>query len=631
MISGSVSRFSILRKNEIRIKLPLLGIIIWGLSVLQALSSDLLVTSEFSSAETTIGREVTYMITIRKTDFLVKLSLESPERPELPKSSALKFGRFQTSEQYQSTEGDEPVGITLEFEAVANVEGRVIIPSFTMPYMGRNLLIPAASIRVRSPEFNLAEDEVKWMTLELADTPKTLKVGQRYKTSLNLYVFKDLRNITFTNPIPVGSDFSMDQIVPGPTERVVTRGLYRYSVFNWPLTYTAVRSGTISVGFKLTVNFRIPNDRLEFIRAARSNNTEGMARITELLQDSREESLTLFTDNLNLQVSTLPTPPNPAVFYNAIGKFDVAVSVDNSQMQVGHPSNLSIVINGEGNLGAIRAPEIQLDNRWRVFSPQVSFEDLDFLSYKGRKTYRYVIIPLSSDISEIPAIPYSFFDTESNQYITINSKPIQVTLKGESILRMEEQVQKLNPVEELDEAETSLTTSIFWEMGYESHLGSPYFLRASFYFLQGCLLLGFLGLVGWRWRTLKMEKDQEFAREQQIGRWIRKYMRLAHIASKEEDSEQFYESAFLTFCAVVAARNDHNVEAITVEDVLTRIRKLDLNENVKRVVESYLDRYEHHRFSGEIREDPPLANEYQRLKSILNKVESELNAKGMKK
>ena len=623
--------FSVWRRWEYRIRIPIIATLILLVSSFSALGDDLVVTSEFSSSETTVGREVTYIVNIRKVDPSVNLTLESPERPELPKSSALKFGRFQTSEQYQSSEGNDPVGIKMEFEAIANQEGRVIMPSYTMTYMGRNLVVPPASIRVRSPEFNLAEDEIRWMMLELADPPKNLKVGQRYKTSLNLYVFRDLRNITYTNPIPVGSDFSMDKIAPGPTERVVTLGLYRYSVFNWPLTFTAVRSGTISVGFKVSVNFRIPNNRLEFIRAARSDNVEGAAKIMELLQDSREESLTLFTDNLNLQVSPLPNPPDPAVFYNAIGKFEVGVSVDNRQLQVGQPVNLSIVMTGEGNFGAIRSPDLRLDNRWRVFSPQESFEDLDFLSYKGKKTYRYVIIPLSSELSEIPAISYAFFDVGSDQYITTTSKPIPVELKGESISRLGEQLQKVEPVEEVDEAEKSLTTSIIWEMGYESHLGSPFFLRSSFYLWQCVLFIGFFSLVGWRWRALKLKRDQEFAREHEISRWIRKYMHLAHIASREEDSEQFYESAFLTFCAVIAARNDHNVEAVTVEDVLTRIADLQLNENVRRVIESYLDRYQHHRFSGEVPEDPPLANEYRRLKSILRQVESGLGPKGGRK
>lgn len=171
---------------------------------------------------------------------------------------------------------------------VANVEGRVIMPSFAMKYMGHDFLVPAAILGVRSPEFDLTGDKIEWMLLEIGETPKKLKVGQRVKTSLNLYVLNGLRNVTYTNPIPVGSDFLMDRIAPGPTERIVSRGKYRYRIYSWPLTFTAVRSGLISVGFKISVNFRIPNDRLEFIRAIRSDIVKRDSRIDDLLQDSRE-------------------------------------------------------------------------------------------------------------------------------------------------------------------------------------------------------------------------------------------------------------------------------------------------------------------------------------------------------
>lgn len=628
MIFGVFNRFVIRQSDRFRAILLLIGFIVMGLSFVSAQSSSLTISSGFSSSDTVIGREVKYFITIRKADTSIDMRLESPDRPVLPKSSALTFGRFQTSEQYQSSEGSDPVGITLEFEVVANVEGRVIMPSFAMKYMGRAFLVPVAILEVRSPEFDLTGDEIEWMILEIGETPQKLKVGQRVKTNLNLYVLNGLRNVTYTNPIPVGSDFSMDRIAPGPTERLVTKGRYRYRIYSWPLTFTAVRSGLISVGFKISVNFRIPNDRLEFIRAIRSNIVNRDSRIDDLLQDSREESVTMFSSNLNRRVEPLPIPDNPGSFYHAIGQFDVLISIENERMQVGQPTNLSIVVKGEGNFGAFREPNLQLDNLWRIFSPHESFDDQDFLGFKAEQVYKYVIIPLSSDISEIPPIPYTFFDIGKDDFVTIYSKAILVKLQGDSIIQAEDRVKVEDEIEQVDETEQSLTFSIYWNMGLQSELEAPFFLKRSFYLVQIIFLGLFLLISGWRLRGLKLEKNPGFARQQQIDLWVHKYLKLASIAAKEEDSEQFYESAFLAFCAVVAAKNDYNVEAITVEDVLFRVRDLDLNDNIKRVVESYLYRYEHHRFSGGVQEDPPLANEYDRLKSILKKVENRLNIKG---
>jgi len=584
------------------------------------------VSSGFSTAETTMGREVTYSVTIRKMDGSSALILKTPERPELPKTSALTFGRFQTTEQYQSAMGSDPVGITMVFEAVTNEEGRIIMPSYSMEYMGEVLQVPAAAIDVRSPEMDLTGGEVEWFFLELAEPPDNLHVGERFKTSLNLYVFRGLRNVTFTSPTPVGSDFSMDRISPSATERVVTQGLYRYSMFSWPLTFTPVRSGKISISFKLNLNFRIPNDRVEFIRAARANNAEGAAIIESLLQDSREESQVLFSDNLNLVVESLPVPDDDASFYNAIGEYELDVQVDNKRMQVGNPANLTITISGEGNFGSFKSPLLSLDKRWRVFAPQESFEDEDFLGFKGKQVYRYVIIPLSVDLKQIPVIEYTYFDVEESDFVTLVSEPINVSLAGENIVSGTEAERVEVETEQVDEAEVSLTSALRWELDRKNTLGAPFFKEILFYLVQVGFLLLFALLVFLRWRKLKIDRDRRFARQLQVQSWVRKYLRLAGIAAREEDSEQFYESAFLSFCAVVASNSDANVEAITVEDVEKRMQAMKLNDSVKRVIEGYLRRYEQHRFSGSVQETPPLVHEFERLKSVLKKFDRQLEA-----
>ena len=294
-------------------------------------------------------------------------------------------------------------------------------------------------------------------------------------------------------------------------------------------------------------------------------------------------------------------------------------------MQVGEPANLSIIVAGEGNFGSLKTPNLLMDKRWRVFSPQESFEDGDFLGYKGQQTYRYVVIPLSADLQRIPAFDYTYFDVESRKFVTLKSEPIPIQIAGENIVRDDEISPAENVQEEMDEVEVSLNSAIRWDMGKTQVLGRPFFQKLSFFYLQLLLVLGFVVLVLLRWRTLKIERDEKYARQLQIQTWIRKYLRLAGQGpAREEDSEQFYESAFLAFCAVVASCNDANVEAITVEDVETRLQKMDLNENIKRVINGYLTRYEQHRFSGSALDNPPLTHEFNRLRSVLKKFDNQL-------
>jgi hypothetical protein len=360
------------------LKPKLIGLLVFGVSRIFAdsvlaqsteqaavTSGEFEVSSSFSTVEAVIGREVSYSIQIRKGS--VDEGLETPIQPSLPKSVAFSYGRFSTKEQYQSSLGNDPIGILLEFEVIPNVEGRLVMPAFSFEYMGRVLQVPAASIRVRSQENDLLTGEFEWVVTELGDIPDSLTVGQRVKTSLNLYVLEGLRKVTFGNPVPVGSDFSLDQIVPGPTETVDSRGIYRYRLYSWPLTFTPLRNGRIAIAFKTTVNFRIPNDRLEFIRSIRMGNDLGRSNIEALLMDSTEESLTVFTDNLRVSVESLDDQVAPDDFSGAIGVFELEADLDQTNLQVGEPVDLTVVVSGTGNFGAFDPPEINLDKRWRVF------------------------------------------------------------------------------------------------------------------------------------------------------------------------------------------------------------------------------------------------------------------------
>src|SRR5690606_8931267 len=139
--------------------------------------------------------------------------------------------------------------------------------------------------------------------------------------------------------------------------------------------------------------------------------------------------------------------------------------------------------------GSLRSPKLPLDKRWRVFSPQEQFEDGDFLGYRGKQTYRYVLIPLSSEISEFPAFAYTYFDVENRDFVTLRSDPIPVGTVGENLYR-EEDAELPAPASEREQsAELSLDSYLRWELGQTWVMQRPFFQRMSFYGIQAVLLL----------------------------------------------------------------------------------------------------------------------------------------------
>ncbi|MCG8525795.1 MAG: hypothetical protein MI748_05420 [Opitutales bacterium] len=581
------------------------------------------VDAMFSSDVATLGRTTKYRISIKKTDPSSSLRLESPSKVEVPQRSSFTIGRFQTSDQYSSSESDQAVGILLEYELVPKVVGRLIVPAFQLDYMGDTLWVPAVAVEVRSPDFDMESEELRWMYIELGLDQKNLRLGERVKTEINLYVFDGLKNVNYTKPQAIGSDFSLDNIVPGPTERWVTEGLFRYRRYSWPLTITPIRKGKISISFKVTVDFRIPNDRLGFIRASRNEGANSALAIERLLEDSSEESLTLFTDNISIEVNPLTDGEQPIDFYNAIGNFKISADLETRRLEVGNPTNLTLTISGAGNHGSYRAPELDFGSRWRVFNPQEEFENKDYLSFLGETVYRYVVIPLSAEIEKFPEISYSYFSLDDDEFIQEVIEPIPLEILGDSITADNDlETEILAPARVVTE-ETDLKDLLAWTIGAKQRLNAPFFERAWFYLVNVLGLAVFGMLLFFRLRVLRIRKVPELALRLKSKAWLKKYLKLAEKASKTEDSEQFYESVFLAFCSLIS-NYDSNVEAISVFEVKKRVRVLELNENIKRVISSYLDQYEAHRFSGKRPDDPPLKNEYSRLNSIVRQIEGAL-------
>jgi len=78
-----------------------------------------------------------------------------------------------------------------------------------------------------------------------------------------------------------------------------------------------------------------------------------------------------------------------------------------------------MTVKGEGNFDSIKAPRLQSKDGFKVYDPQVKQNE-------NEKIFEQVIIPDSENITHIPQINFSFFNTKTGQYEVLmhNSIPI---------------------------------------------------------------------------------------------------------------------------------------------------------------------------------------------------------------
>lgn len=129
--------------------------------------------------------------------------------------------------------------------------------------------------------------------------------------------------------------------------------------------------------------------------------------------------LSLKSADLPITVLALSEENKPSSFSGALGVFDLKATANPTEVKVGDPITLKVVVRGQGNFNTVNLPVISLGNDFKSYEPQVKQE-------KDTKTFEQVLIPLNANIKEIPAISFSFFNTQTDQYETITRGPFSI-------------------------------------------------------------------------------------------------------------------------------------------------------------------------------------------------------------
>ena len=140
-------------------------------------------------------------------------------------------------------------------------------------------------------------------------------------------------------------------------------------------------------------------------------------------------------DARSLVVRDVPRRGRPESYAGAIGRgFSLEVSADRSVLQVGDPIELTLVLRGDGNLEGAGLPDLGAPGglsaelfRTPIGSPGGIVKD-------AAKTFRVQLRVLDASVREIPPIPYSYFDTDKKQFVTVESRPIALSVRRGQVI-----------------------------------------------------------------------------------------------------------------------------------------------------------------------------------------------------
>lgn len=349
------------------------------------------------------------------TPFMIQVTVVNDETDELPQPKIVGLDQLkllQTSTQSSTVinNGAKTVSKTYNFTVKADQErtytlGPCKVAFNNYPQVSSPVLLTVAK------EQKIAQHQS--VITEINFDQSKVYVGQKVTFTLRFYYLENKVRLQQIKE-PAFEEFSKSKL-QGPTtgRKEIDGVLYQY--LEWKGTVYPTQSGLLTVD---------PVEATYSIQAKRRHNNSAFgffADMSDFFGESRT-SKRAFSNSLELDVRPLPdhTPP-----VKAVGNFTHFTGQLNTQKAgQGEGVVLTLELTGSGNSEQISHPILELPNGLSYYESTAKL-----LNKAGtQKQFEYIIQGLSSGNFTIPEQQFTFFDPQTAQYKTIQSKPLTLTI-----------------------------------------------------------------------------------------------------------------------------------------------------------------------------------------------------------
>ena len=366
---------------------------------------------------------------------------------ELPEIEGIAFtGRGQAS-QMSVINGAISTSSTSNYLIRAEKPGVYTIPPIKVKVGGESAVTKAMSFEVTpaaagkgssgssagtavSPGRSQAEEEAGFIRVsETGDhypgeiVPVTIKAyfKERYRTDISSLV-------TMT-----GDGVVMPQLREKPMQTREAVSGETYNVLTWETTLAGIKEGRHQLSFSLEASLLVPQKRSSrlFGGGMFDDPMFNDPFFDSVFGGYQRRPVTVTSPPVFFNVVPLPAAGRPEGFSGAIGNFDLQVSANSREVEVGEPLTLTMAISGQGNFDRVEAPAFPNIPDWKTYSPTATFTN-DHADHgtSGTKRFEQAIVARDPAVAEIPALSFSYFDPARKEYVTRTSSPITVKVKG---------------------------------------------------------------------------------------------------------------------------------------------------------------------------------------------------------
>lgn len=333
---------------------------------------------------------------------------------------------------------------TFPAQLIASAAGRLTVPPIKVAVDGQVVESAPSTIVVR--ERDASDDGVEPLLVDIVSSPESPLVGQPTTMTLRIWVrpFRDPTMNLRLDEQSMWQLIDLDRSSFGRFKQVLEamgrrnqrprgesqlRGDNEYYVYSLPMEYRASRPGKPELG-DIDIELNVPTG----VRVDRDIFDRRSFRVTGVRPVQARASLD------GVEIRPLPTEGQPELFNGAVGRFTVSASAKPTEVSVGDPITVTYTVVSQlpDDLAALE--ELQAPPFASIPSLTESFripaDPPAGTVTNRRKVFTQTFRPQTDDVSEIPPIPFAFYDPVAGEYSVVASQPIPITVANAERLTM---------------------------------------------------------------------------------------------------------------------------------------------------------------------------------------------------
>jgi hypothetical protein len=479
--------------------------------------------------------------------------------------------------------------------------GDFTIPEFKLQAYGSEVTVPSAQLKVVSNPPSQPFPVLR-LAIEIGET--NLFVGQPIRVRATLpgsagAFSQGLPPVQFT-----GQGILVDQAANSQMVTVTSHDGMNMPTYTFQTVLTPVDAGSLPV----------------FAQCFTGNRFSGNLVIPgPVTIPAPPTPFTLLeSEPVTLNVQPLPKEGELPGFKGGIGRFSLEIpKLGTNELVVGEPVKLAVLVRGDANVARLVSPPPPRVREWQILDSTPAGGINQNTPTGIVSVFQYTLVPLTDEVHETPAIPFSYFDPTRSNYVDLTIPAVPITVHSGEIPADFATLVKTNASSHEDDE--PVLSGLAASPGWTGTL-MPLQTSAWFPVVQLIPAGAFIGLWGWDRRRRYFEQHPEVLLRRRARRALHRERRAARRAARDGDASRFASAAVSAMRVACAPHFPAEAKALVGSDVLQVLGPNGEGEVVRR----FFNTNDASRFaigtvdtSGLLRLQPELEKVLQKLESRL--------------